>query len=153
KLLCQTRGRLTPGEVIEVEPGRLRLLLVEKTAEAHWLAEPSEPGRALALLQRHGQMPLPPYIRKGRAVPDDAARYPTLYARRPGAVAAPTAGLHFTPRVFEALQERGIGRAFVTLHVGPGTFQPIQVPEYRTHRMHAEWGELPAPTADTVAAC
>jgi S-adenosylmethionine:tRNA ribosyltransferase-isomerase len=151
--MCQTRGRLPEGEVIEVEPGPLRLRLVVKTPERHWLAEPSEPGSPVELLARHGQVPLPPYIRKGRAGEADRERYQTVYARQAGAVAAPTAGLHFTPQVFERLRQRGVGTAYATLHVGPGTFQPIQVEDVTRHEMHQEWGELPAATAAAVAEC
>src|SRR5262245_47990646 len=118
ELLCQTRGRLVPGETIEVEPGLLHLELVEKAPQGHWLVRPREPGTTVELLERHGQVPLPPYIRKGRAGAADRERYQTVYAHQAGAVAAPTAGLHFTPFVFDRLRERGIGWTFVTLHVG-----------------------------------
>jgi S-adenosylmethionine:tRNA ribosyltransferase-isomerase len=153
ELMCQTRGRLTEGESIIVEPGRLELTLVSQTPERRWLARPGEPGPAFDLLRRHGRVPLPPYVRKGRAAEADEERYQTVYARQPGAVAAPTAGLHFTPRVFERLDERGVGRAFVTLHVGEGTFAPIKTDDVTAHQMHREWGELPAATAEAVAAC
>jgi S-adenosylmethionine:tRNA ribosyltransferase-isomerase len=152
ELMSQTRGRLVEGETVVVEPGGLRLTLVRRTPARRWLARPHEPGPALDLLRRHGQVPLPPYVRKGRAAADDTERYQTVYARRPGAVAAPTAGLHFTPRVFERLDGRGISRAFVTLHVGEGTFAPIKVDDITHHQMHREWGELPAATAEAVAA-
>lgn len=156
EMLSQTRGRLLEGEMIDVEPGSLRLRLIQKTPERHWLVMPEAAGEstdALALLQKHGHIPLPPYVRKGRAGTADVERYQTVYARTPGAVAAPTAGLHFTPALFEALEHRGIAQAFVTLHVGLGTFQPIQVADFREHPMHAEWGELPASTADALNAC
>lgn len=157
ELLSQTRGRLLPGEIIEVEPGPLRLRLVEKTPERHWLVRPEvgegESVEPFALLQRHGQIPLPPYVRKGRAQAEDETRYQTVFARTPGAVAAPTAGLHFTPELLQVLESRGIQRAFVTLHVGLGTFQPIQAADFREHPMHAEWGELPASTAEMLNAC
>jgi S-adenosylmethionine:tRNA ribosyltransferase-isomerase len=157
EMLSQTRGRLLEGEIIEVEPGPLRLRLVHKTPERHWRAMPEMPaGEALdafALLQRFGQIPLPPYVRKGRAHAADVDRYQTVFARTPGAVAAPTAGLHFTPALLEALARRGIHHAFVTLHVGLGTFQPIQVDDVRAHPMHAEWGELSASTAEALNAC
>jgi S-adenosylmethionine:tRNA ribosyltransferase-isomerase len=153
ELLCQTRGRLTEDETIQVEPGPLRLHLVRKTAEGHWLARPDQPGTLPELLAAHGQVPLPPYIRKGRALPADTERYQTVYARQTGAVAAPTAGLHFTPELFERLQERGIGHTFVTLHVGPGTFQPIQATDFRQHVMHREWGQLSATTAGAITLC
>lgn len=205
ELLSQTRGRLSEGEIIQVEPGPLRLTLLRKTPEGHWLVQPSEaplspvrggapgapgsgvrgrspepscsltpspqprhprcspgvPGErgfsnslsTMQVLERHGQVPLPPYIRKGRGGAEDRERYQTLYARSPGAVAAPTAGLHFTPRLFERLKERGIGWAFVTLHVGLGTFQPIQGDDIRKHRMHQEWGELPEAAAAALREC
>ena len=92
------------------------------------------------LLARYGQIPLPPYIRKGRADDADRERYQTVYAQQTGAVAAPTAGLHFTPGVFEDLKQRGIDWAFVTLHVGIGTFQPIQVADVTQHQVHARMG-------------
>jgi S-adenosylmethionine:tRNA ribosyltransferase-isomerase len=153
ELLCQTRGRLTAPEIIQVEPGPLSLLLEAQTPEGHWLARPREPGSPLELLQRHGQVPLPPYIRKGRAAAADHERYQTVFARRAGAVAAPTAGLHFTPQLLERLQERGIHHTFLTLHVGLGTFQPIQVEDFTQHRMHREWGELSEPAVTAVKAC
>src|SRR5439155_2487326 len=152
ELMCQTRGRLAEGESVIVEPGGLELSLVRQTLERRWLVRPQEAGSAIDLLRRYGQVPLPPYVRKGRAVAADLERYQTVYARQPGAVAAPTAGLHFTPRVFEQLDKRGIGRAFVTLHVGEGTFAPIKTDEVTAHQMHREWGELPAATAEAIAA-
>lgn len=154
-LLVQTRGRLTAGEWLAAESpaGTLRLELLERLPPGRWRVRPAEAGPAPALLARHGQMPIPPYIRHGRAGPEDVAQYQTMHARRDGAVAAPTAGLHFTPEVVAALEARGIGRAFVTLHVGPGTFQPVKVEDVRDHRVEAEWGELPAATADALAAC
>jgi S-adenosylmethionine:tRNA ribosyltransferase-isomerase len=153
ELMCQGRGRLQEGEIIEIEPGPLRLRLLARIPKRHWLAEPSEPGDPAELLARHGQVPLPPYIRKGRAVEADRERYQTIYARQAGAVAAPTAGLHFTPEVFERLRVRDIDVAYVTLHVGPGTFQPIQVEDVTAHRMHTECGELSEATARAVAEC
>jgi S-adenosylmethionine:tRNA ribosyltransferase-isomerase len=97
-----------------------------------------------------GDPPLPPYITGKRAVePEDAERYQTVYARHDGAVAAPTAGLHFTPALLAALDARGIARHFVTLHVGAGTFLPVKADDTAEHRMHAEWGEV---SADTAAA-
>jgi S-adenosylmethionine:tRNA ribosyltransferase-isomerase len=98
-----------------------------------------------------GDPPLPPYIAAKRGVqPQDAERYQTTYARREGAVAAPTAGLHFTDRLFKELEARGIARAFVTLHVGAGTFLPVKAEDTAEHRMHAEWGEIPAETANAI---
>jgi S-adenosylmethionine:tRNA ribosyltransferase-isomerase len=95
-----------------------------------------------------GDAPLPPYIARRRgAQPEDIERYQTIYARREGAVAAPTAGLHFTSDLFAALEARGIGREFVTLHVGAGTFLPVKAEDTGDHRMHAEWGEISPETA------
>jgi S-adenosylmethionine:tRNA ribosyltransferase-isomerase len=152
ELLSQTRGRLTEGEAIDVEPGPLRLELIGRSG-AHWLAKASEAGSPIELLQRYGHVPLPPYIRKGREGPGDRERYQTVYAQRAGAVAAPTAGLHLTPGLIERFGERGIGTAVVTLHVGLGTFQPIQAEDFRQHQMHREWGELPSATAAAIARC
>jgi S-adenosylmethionine:tRNA ribosyltransferase-isomerase len=153
ELLCQTRGRLIPDETIVVEPGPLRLQLRSRTPEGHWLAQPSENRAPLDLLSAYGQVPLPPYIRKGRATPTDRECYQTVYARHAGAVAAPTAGLHFTPELFDRLKEHGIDWTFVTLHVGLGTFQPIQVEDFTQHRMHREWGTLSPTAAEAIARC
>ncbi len=155
ELLSQTRGRLLPGERIVVEPGPLQLELIARTPDKHWLVRPveAETVSAWKLLEMHGQIPLPPYIRKGRASATDRDRYQTMFANNPGAVAAPTAGLHFTPAVVKGLGERGIEIGKVTLHVGLGTFQPVQEADFREHIMHKEWGELPASTASQLAAC
>lgn len=106
------------------------------------------------LLERHGAMPLPPYIkRREGADPADRHDYQTVYASEPGAVAAPTAGLHFTADLLDRLETRGIGRATVTLHVGLGTFQPIRVTDTDDHIMHAEWGRVTPESAAAVNAC
>ncbi|HZT49229.1 MAG TPA: tRNA preQ1(34) S-adenosylmethionine ribosyltransferase-isomerase QueA [Hyphomicrobiaceae bacterium] len=100
-----------------------------------------------------GDPPLPPYIAGRRDVePQDAERYQTVFARHPGAVAAPTAGLHFTPELLAALEARGITRHTVTLHVGAGTFLPVKAEDTAGHRMHAEWGEVSAETAAALDA-
>mgnify|MGYP002624249330 CR=1 FL=1 len=151
ELLCQTRGRLQPGECILIEPD-LRLRLTRQD-EGHWFAQPESDESTLSILNRVGSIPLPPYIRKGVAQDEDVERYQTLYAERAGAVAAPTAGLHFTEEVLTRLEERGIQRAFVTLHVGIGTFQPVKVDNISEHVMHQEWGELTQPTVDAIASC
>ena len=99
-------------------------------------------------IERLGEMPLPPYIAARRPADEqDRADYQTLYAREEGAVAAPTAGLHFTDDLFRRLEARGIGRAFVTLHVGPGTFLPVKAEDTGEHRMHAEFGVVSSGTA------
>jgi len=100
------------------------------------------------LLERAGRMPLPPYIASRRpADEDDRSDYQTMFAREEGAVAAPTAALHFTERLLEALDRRGIGRETLTLHVGAGTFLPVKVEDTSAHKMHAEWGRIDEPTA------
>ena len=109
------------------------------------------PDDPFLLLQAHGHVPLPPYITHEDA-PEDEARYQTVFAERPGAVAAPTAALHFDAALLQALQERGVGRAAVTLHVGAGTFQPVRAENLADHRMHAEWFEVNAATVQAIAA-
>ncbi|MFO1158842.1 MAG: tRNA preQ1(34) S-adenosylmethionine ribosyltransferase-isomerase QueA [Reyranellaceae bacterium] len=104
----------------------------------------------LATLERTGAVPLPPYIRSGIADARDRGDYQTLFARHDGSVAAPTAGLHFTPGLMAALGEAGIATAGVTLHVGAGTFQPVRVDDTDAHTMHAEWGEVPTDTARAI---
>jgi S-adenosylmethionine:tRNA ribosyltransferase-isomerase len=104
-------------------------------------------------LERIGALPLPPYIRGGIADQRDRHDYQTIYARRDGAVAAPTAGLHFTPALLDRLRERGIATTSVTLHVGAGTFLPVRAEDTDQHAMAAEWGEVGADAADAVAAC
>ncbi|KKJ95445.1 S-adenosylmethionine tRNA ribosyltransferase [Stutzerimonas stutzeri] len=106
----------------------------------------------LPLLERIGHIPLPPYIDR----PDDAAdreRYQTVYAQRAGAVAAPTAGLHFDEALLQTLRESGVETAYVTLHVGAGTFQPVRVGRIEEHHMHREWLEVGQDVVDAVAAC
>jgi len=109
------------------------------------------PADPFELLQAHGHVPLPPYITHGDA-PEDEARYQTVFAARPGAVAAPTAALHFDAALLQALDERGIGRAAVTLHVGAGTFQPVRAEKLAEHRMHSEWFEVSAATVRAIEA-
>lgn len=101
------------------------------------------------VLERYGHLPLPPYVRRPDG-PEDARRYQTVFARRPGAVAAPTAGLHFDRPLLDRLRAAGVEFAFVTLHVGAGTFQPVRVEDLREHRMHAEWLDVPAAACRAV---
>jgi S-adenosylmethionine:tRNA ribosyltransferase-isomerase len=127
------------------------------------VVEKSEDGSALLhfhgddpvelLLERAGRMPLPPYIASKRAVDaEDRADYQTMFAREEGAVAAPTAALHFTPRLVEALDARGIGHETLTLHVGAGTFLPVKADDTSGHQMHAEWGRIDGATAERLNA-
>jgi S-adenosylmethionine:tRNA ribosyltransferase-isomerase len=108
------------------------------------------PAEPLALLERFGHVPLPPYITHADTA-DDERRYQTVFARQPGAVAAPTAALHFDAGVLDALRERGVASAHVTLHVGAGTFQPVRSEKLAEHKMHSEWFEVPAATVAAIA--
>jgi len=102
-----------------------------------------------ALLERHGSVPLPMYITRGAGA-SDTERYQTVYARERGAVAAPTAGLHFGTAMLDALQGKGVTLAYVTLHVGAGTFQPVRVQDLAQHEMHSEWYHVPQATVDAI---
>lgn len=152
EILATTRGHPVVGESVSVGHG-LRLTLESKGEGGRWIVRPEGSSSAEALLEQHGQVPLPPYIRKGKEGPGDRLRYQTLYAQVPGAVAAPTAGLHFTGEVFAALEARGVGVLDATLHVGLGTFRPIDAERIEEHTLHAEWAELTAPTAEALRAC
>ncbi|MBW3541390.1 MAG: tRNA preQ1(34) S-adenosylmethionine ribosyltransferase-isomerase QueA [Planctomycetes bacterium] len=157
RIIGQTRGRLEPGETIEVFPAHapgaaesLRLELVHRESDGQWVVRANSNEDAFALLAKFGTVPLPPYIERPIADEADWQAYQTTFARRPGAVAAPTAGLHFTPALLERCRSRGIGIAFVTPHVGLGTFRPIAVERLSAHQMHAEWCELPPATASVL---
>ncbi|MEH1968227.1 MAG: tRNA preQ1(34) S-adenosylmethionine ribosyltransferase-isomerase QueA [Nostoc sp.] len=107
-------------------------------------------GKSLVqLLEVFGEVPLPPYITTSEAADE---QYQTVYAKQPGAIAAPTAGLHFTPELLQKLRDRKINQAFVTLHVGVGTFRPVEVEDVTTHQMHEEWIEVPAATVEQIRA-
>lgn len=151
EILATTRGRPRVGEHVRVGDG-LVLTLIERGEAGRWVVRPESVEPAFALLERHGAIPLPPYIRKGREGPGDRERYQTTFAAVPGSVAAPTAGLHFTPELFERLASRGIGRQDLTLHVGIGTFRPIEAESIAEHVLHAEWAELSETAADALNA-
>jgi S-adenosylmethionine:tRNA ribosyltransferase-isomerase len=149
EVLATTRGRPAPGERVIVGEG-LRLTLLARHDGGRWVVRPESAGAAETLLEQHGRVPLPPYIRKGREGPGDRPRYQTLYAQVPGAVAAPTAGLHFTAELFDRLAARGVGVVDLTLHVGLGTFRPIEAERIEDHVLHAERAELSARAAETL---
>lgn len=151
ELMAKTRGYPKPGERIVTDTG-LSLMLTGRAPDKNWLMRPESDGTAINLLQRHGSIPLPPYIRKGRADEPDAERYQTVYAAVPGSVAAPTAGLHFTPDLLSELDAKGIAQSRVTLHVGLGTFAPIQAVDPTKHAIHSEWCEVTAATVSEIAA-
>jgi S-adenosylmethionine:tRNA ribosyltransferase-isomerase len=149
--------RLHPGDRIEFAAD-LAAEMVEKCPEGEIILRFDREGAAFRdALARYGAMPLPPYIKRqrgGDAGGDlrDRTDYQTIFARTEGAVAAPTAGLHFTPALLDALVARGIDWLTVTLHVGPGTFRPVKAEDPREHRMHAEWGLVSAGAAHRVNA-
>ncbi|MCG8450784.1 MAG: tRNA preQ1(34) S-adenosylmethionine ribosyltransferase-isomerase QueA [Pirellulales bacterium] len=154
KLVCKTRGRLQAMESITLldRDGRetTRLWLLEQLTDGEWLARPESELPLLELLNQVGRVPLPPYIRGGNMVDNDFEDYQTVFARTPGAVAAPTAGLHFTHDLLKAMQQSGVGLSAVTLHVGRGTFRPIDVEDVNEHPMHTEWGELSEVAANEI---
>jgi S-adenosylmethionine:tRNA ribosyltransferase-isomerase len=148
RCLARARRPLRPGQRVEIEGGPALEILTERAPDGSVAV--AAPGDGLALLDAHGHIPLPRYIdRPDRA--DDRERYQTMFARSPGAVAAPTAGLHMTPAIVEQLAARGIAIATVTLHVGWGTFEPIREADVRAHRMHRERYVIPEATAALVA--
>jgi S-adenosylmethionine:tRNA ribosyltransferase-isomerase len=157
RITGQTRGKLHPGETLTIHPPEqsspvLTLSLIEQLDDGSWLVQPESDGDSVELLRQFGTLPLPPYI--GRAIADeqDADRYQTIFAERPGAIAAPTAGLHFTPALLNALTEQQIEQARVTLHVGIGTFRPVKSGRLSEHEMHSEWCEVTDTTAANLAA-
>jgi S-adenosylmethionine:tRNA ribosyltransferase-isomerase len=142
--------RLKPGDVIAFADGFAAAVEDRKDGEVLLSFDTDAAGFRQGLLA-HGLMPLPPYIKRSASGDrTDHQNYQTLFAAKEGAVAAPTAGLHFTDGVMAALETAGVGAAFVTLHVGAGTFLPVKVEDTDDHVMHAEWGELDQATADLV---
>ncbi len=145
------KGKVRPGQQIAFAPdGEGEVLDPDAAGRTRLRLTPDDP----AWIERAGRVPLPPYIARARGVdkPDgvDRVRYQTVYARADGSVAAPTAGLHFTDAVFQGLAARGVRVAAVTLHVGPGTFEPLRAARVAEHRMDAEWGEISPETAEAV---
>ncbi len=145
--------RLRPGDRLDFAEN-FSATVTQKHPEGDLSLQFDREGEALrAALARHGAMPLPPYIKRARGGdPRDRADYQTIFARAEGAVAAPTAGLHFTPSLVEALSRSGIGLASLTLHVGPGTFLSVKTDDPRDHHMHGECGVLSTETALRIAA-
>jgi len=150
RVLVQLRSSKAPAPGSRLHlPGESTATVVGRQ-DGFWLLEfDREPA---AIFEQHGEMPLPPYMKRA-AEEADRERYQTVYARAPGAVAAPTAGLHFDEATLEACRRAGAESARVTLHVGAGTFQPVRADDLRDHRMHAELVEVPPETCDAVAAC
>ena len=144
--------RIRSGDTIDFGEG-VSASVVDKAEDGSALLHFHGEEPVELLLERAGRMPLPPYIASRRDV-DEADRddYQTMFAREEGAVAAPTAALHFTPRLLDALDARGIGRETLTLHVGAGTFLPVKGERIEEHKMHAEWGRIDAATAERLNA-
>jgi S-adenosylmethionine:tRNA ribosyltransferase-isomerase len=157
RLLCKVRGTLSAGERVALDgprgedPTHLRLL--EKLPGGVWLARPEPDENPWTLLDRVGHTPLPHYILRGRELESDRDRYQTVFARHPGAVAAPTAGLHFTHELLKQLADAGIQECRVTLHVGLDTFRPIKSATLAEHQMHKEWCQLLPEAAERLRAC
>lgn len=150
--LVRPGRRLKPGAMVHFGPNPnqpdlvAQVLATDPETNGRLLKfEPQGNEPLLALFERLGEVPLPPYITDRATSPD---QYQTVYAETPGAVAAPTAGLHFTPELFERLEEGGVGRSHITLHVGVGTFRPVEADNILDHKMHGEWIDV---SPETVA--
>jgi S-adenosylmethionine:tRNA ribosyltransferase-isomerase len=137
-----------PGSMLRVAGTEA---VVEERRDGLFLLRFAGAASVFDLMEAHGALPLPPYIEHTPTSADDQ-RYQTVYAQTPGAVAAPTAGLHFDDALLDALRARGVGITFLTLHVGAGTFQPVRVDRIEEHVMHSEWYDIPADTGATIAA-
>jgi len=176
EIIGQTRGKLKPGEELQIprvltsnpvaetgvgaapsQPGTiraindpLRLKLVERLEDGGWLVQPDSNASHVDLLEQFGMVPLPPYMERETATAADRERYQTLHAQHPGSVAAPTAGLHFTPELLDRCRRAGIQTATVTLHVGLGTFRPISADRLEDHLMHSEWCHVSTNTVNLI---
>lgn len=161
EVMLEKSRRLRVGESLTLtgcqQDRPVTLELLESTGPGFWRVGTAAQGSLLEILNRVGETPLPPYIRREEGgAPDengDRSRYQTVYARNPGAIAAPTAGLHLSHEVLDKIHARGVETMVVTLHVGVGTFKPIEVANVSQHRMHAEWYELKPEAADAVRRC
>ena len=153
-VLAKTRGKIQPGERVTLENREARediqLELLANLGAGQWAVKPLVDEPVFDVLERVGRVPLPHYIRGGEAMPEDQQQYQTVFAQSAGAVAAPTAGLHFTHELLNKLTAVGVERQFVTLHVGMGTFRPIGVEQIEEHEMHSEFGEVSQTTADRL---
>ena len=154
RCMCGSGRKARTGHTILCAQGQLRCDVLNKDEEGNSLIRFSSAEPLMVLLNQHGLTPVPPYIRRDHNDPAlarlDRERYQTIYARAVGAVAAPTAGLHFTEEIFKALEAKGVRRAFVTLHVGPGTFKPVKAERVEEHHMDAEHYEVTEATAQAI---
>ena len=149
RALARRARRLKPGQRVDLAEG-FSAKVEAKSADGVDLAFDRAGADLREALERHGTPPLPPYIKRGAPDPRDRADYQTVFAARPGAIAAPTAGLHFTEQLLARLDERRVRRATLTLHVGAGTFSPVKAEAVEDHVMHAEWGEIGVETAEAI---
>ena len=154
KVFARPAKKLKPADIVEfgVGGGFTAEVIAKGDAGEVTLRFDRGGDDLMLALDAHGRMPLPPYIRKGQADERDLADYQTVFAREKGAVAAPTAGLHFTPELLAAIDKAGARRLTVTLHVGAGTFLPVKVDDTSDHKMHAERGVVTAEVADAINA-
>ncbi len=153
--LCRASHRPTPGMRLLLANGRIQADVLQQGEAGRIEVRLQSDGPLYEVLEQEGDVPLPPYIKRTEGDArrtDDAERYQTVYASQPGAVAAPTAGLHFTPALLAQLQAAGIGKAEVTLHVGIGTFRPVSVEDVREHRMDEERYEITPEAASAIQA-
>lgn len=158
-VMLRPAKRLRPGDSFQItdfenRPTEARAVLIEKNAEGNCRLRFENVPNILEVAHRFGEIPLPPYIKRNAGPPtrEDLERYQTVYAQDEGSVAAPTAGLHFTPEIFAALAQWGVDHAFVTLHVGAGTFAPVKADRIEEHRMHEERYEISRKTFDQIEA-
>jgi S-adenosylmethionine:tRNA ribosyltransferase-isomerase len=154
KILSKTKGKIEQGETVLLHPlegqSPFELRFCEKNSDGSWVVQPLTNDDLLTALKTVGRVPIPPYIRKGHAVAADKEDYQTVYAAVPGAVAAPTAGLHFTSELLDRIRQAGTAVVSVTLHVGIGTFKPMTAERIEEHQMHAEWASLSPDAAETI---
>ena len=143
-------GKLKPGRIVNVAPGFSAEIMEVTERRTRIVQLRAESGSVEENIETHGHIPLPPYIARGDTAAD-VERYQTVYAREAGSVAAPTAGLHFTPELLDAVAARGVRRAEVVLHVGAGTFKPVEVDDPAQHAMHEERFTVPEDTAQAIA--
>lgn len=156
RILGKTRGRLQPGEtvILQDRAGRdaVSLSMLANLGAGEWAARPDTSDPTLSVLDRVGRVPLPGYIRGGEMSDADLATYQTVFATQPGAVAAPTAGLHFTESLLQRIEKIGTAIGRVTLHVGLGTFRPLSTETLEEHRMHSEWCSIDLATVELLLA-
>jgi S-adenosylmethionine:tRNA ribosyltransferase-isomerase len=149
EVLLKPGKKVPSGSVISFNQDNLRCQILEKTESGSWLAKPRFDGDLFEILEQFGKIPLPPYIKR-ETEPQDKDRYQTIYAREKGAVAAPTAGLHFTPELLEKIERKGIQKIPITLHVGWDSFRPIRADNPEDHQLASEYFKIDESSADKI---